>query len=130
MEIPLEKKIELLLLTHSGGMSWQKAAQQQHIALSSAWKLLQNAEKTRQRFIEYATVLDGGRPYLLWPELLTMNTDNTETPRDLRKRIRYLEAKVAYYEELAKLEGMSFAKSVKKNDCTPSETHPTEETGA
>lgn len=40
---------------------------------------------------------------------------------DLRKRIKYLEAKVAYYEELSKLEGVDLGKSVKKNAAVPSE---------
>ena len=34
---------------------------------------------------------------------------------DLRKRIKYLEAQVAYYEELSKLEGLDLKVSSKKN---------------
>lgn len=63
----------------------------------------------------------------MWPELMSMKKNERETEADLRKRIKYLEAKVAYYEELSKLEGINLDRSVKKNDAGQSEPSLKEE---
>jgi hypothetical protein len=63
----------------------------------------------------------------MWPELMTVKKNERETEADLRKRIKYLEAKVAYYEELSKLEGIDLGRSVKKNDAARSEPSLKEE---
>ncbi len=72
-------------------------------------------------------MMDGGLPYLMWPELMSVKKNEHETEADLRKRIKYLEAKVAYYEELSKLEGINLGRSVKKNDAVRSEPSLKEE---
>ena len=59
-----------------------------------------------------------------------MKKNEHETEADLRKQIKYLEAKVAYYEELSKLEGIDLSRSLKKNDVRQSKPSLKEESEA
>ena len=63
----------------------------------------------------------------MWPELMSVKKNERETVDDLRKRIKYLEAKVAYYEDLSKLEGIDLGRSIKKNAAARSEPSLKEE---
>ncbi len=115
MEIPLEAKVRILYLIEKEGLSNTQAAKSCGLKQYSYYKILKRRNKIKKLVFECSKMLDGGLPYLMWPELMSMKKEENETEADLRKRIKYLEAKVAYYEELSKLEGIDLGSSVKKN---------------
>ena len=110
MEISLEVKVHFLYLVKKCGIN-----------SGSATFFIKRKIIIKKLVSESCKIVDGGLPYLMWPELMSMKKNERETEADLRKRIKYLEAKVAYYEELSKLEGVDLGKSVKKNAAVPSE---------
>ena len=127
MEIPLETKVRVLYLTEKEGLGCRQTGKLCGIRGSSYYKILESRDRIKKFILECSKMLDGGLPYLMWPELMSVEKNEHETEADLRKRIKYLEAKVAYYEELSKLEGIDLGRSVKKNDAARSEPSLKEE---
>lgn len=115
MEIPLESKVRILYLMKTEGVVCSQAAERCGINKSSGYTIEKRKNEIKKLVFECSKMLDGGLPYLMWPELMSVKKEEHETEADLRKRIKYLEAKVAYYEELSKLEGIDLGSSVKKN---------------
>ena len=120
MEIPLETKVRVLYLIEKEGLGCSQTGKLCGIRGSSYYKILQSRDRIKKFVFECSKMMDGGLPYLMWPELMSVKKNERETEADLRKRIKYLEAKVAYYEELSKLEGIDLGRSVKKNDAARS----------
>ena len=120
MEIPLETKVRVLYLIEKEGLGCSQTGKLCGIRGSSYYKILQSRDRIKKFVFECSKMMDGGLPYLMWPELMSVKKNERETEADLRKRIKYLEAKVAYYEELSKLEGIDLDRSVKKNDAARS----------
>ncbi len=120
MEIPLETKVRVLYLIEKEGLGCSQTGKLCGIRGSSYYKILQSRDRIKKFIFECSKMMDGGLPYLMWPELMSVKKNERETEADLRKRIKYLEAKVAYYEELSKLEGIDLGRSVKKNDAARS----------
>lgn len=116
MEITLETKVRILYLMKSEGIVSGQAAKRCGIRQNSGYAIDKRKNEIKKLVFECSKMLDGGLPYLMWPELMSMKKEEHETEADLRKRIKYLEAKVAYYEELSKLEGVDLGQSSKKND--------------
>lgn len=127
MEITLETKVRILYLMKSEGIVSGQAAKRCGIRQNSGYAIDKRKNEIKKLVFECSKMLDGGLPYLMWPELMSMKKEEHETEADLRKRIKYLEAKVAYYEELSKLEGIDFGKSVKKNAAVRSKPSSQEE---
>ena len=115
MEIPLETKVRVLYLFEKEGFGSSETGKLCGIQRTSYYKILESRDRIKKLVFECSKIMDGGLPYLMWPELMSVKKNEHETEADLRKRIKYLEAKVAYYEELSKLEGIDLGKSVKKN---------------
>jgi len=127
-KIELNKKIKLLTLLSNEKMPLSKAAKITGLELCAASRIKNSEAQNIENIIkECAKVLDGGLPYLLWPELVPMKKNEKETEADLKKRIKYLEVQVAYYEELSKLEGLNLKHSSKKNDSGQSSSLSAEE---
>lgn len=120
MEIPLETKVRVLYLIEKEGLGCSQTGKLCGIRGSSYYKILQSRDRIKKFVFECSKMMDGGLPYLMWPELMSVKKNERETEADLRKQIKYLEAKVAYYEELSKLEGIDLGRSVKKNDAARS----------
>lgn len=120
MEIPLETKVRVLYLIEKEGLGCSQTGKLCGIRGSSYYKILQSRDRIKKFVFECSKMMDGGLPYLMWPELMSVKKNERETEADLRKRIKYLEAKVAYYEELSKLEGIDLGRSIKKNDAARS----------
>jgi hypothetical protein len=127
MEIPLETKVRILYLMKNEGIVSGQAAKRCGIKKCSGYAIDKRRNEIKKIVFECSKILDGGLPYLMWPELMSVKKNERETEADLRKRIKYLEAKVAYYEELSKLEGIDLGRSVKKNDAARSEPSLKEE---
>lgn len=113
--IELEKKLKTLLLLKEKHLSLGKTSKNVGLPVPTISNIKKQEGRIEHFMKEYAKLFDGGLPYLLWPEIMTMKKNEKETEADLRKKIKYLEAKVAYYEELSKLEGLDLALSAKKN---------------
>ena len=116
METSLETKVRILYLTQNEGITCGQAAKRCGLSRYAGYNILNRRDEIQKFVFECSRMMDGGLPYLMWPELLAMKKNERETEADLRKRIKYLEAKVAYYEELSKLEGIDLGQSAKKND--------------
>lgn len=116
METSLETKVRILYLTQNEGITCGQAAKRCGLSRYAGYNILNRRDEIQKFVFECCRMMDGGLPYLMWPELLAMKKNERETEADLRKRIKYLEAKVAYYEELSKLEGVDLGQSSKKND--------------
>ncbi len=116
METSLETKVRILYLTQNEGITCGQAAKRCGLSRYAGYNILNRRDEIQKFVFECSRMMDGGLPYLMWPELLAMKKNERETEADLRKRIKYLEAKVAYYEELSKLEGVDLGQSSKKND--------------
>ena len=116
MEISLEKKVRILHLVENEGLLAEQAAKRCGVPVRTGYRIVKYKDTVKTSVFECSRMMDGGLPYLMWPELLAMKKNERETEADLRKRIKYLEAKVAYYEELSKLEGIDLGQSSKKND--------------
>ena len=116
METSLETKVRILYLTQNEGITCGQAAKRCGLSRYAGYNILNRRDEIQKFVFECSRMMDGGLPYLMWPELLAMKKNERETEADLRKRIKYLEAKVAYYEELSKLEGIDLGQSSKKND--------------
>ena len=116
METSLETKVRILYLTQNEGITCGQAAKRCGLSRYARYNILNRRDEIQKFVFECSRMMDGGLPYLMWPELLAMKKNERETEADLRKRIKYLEAKVAYYEELSKLEGVDLGQSSKKND--------------
>lgn len=127
MEIPLETKVRVLYLIEKEGLCYNQAEKSYGIRRGSYYKIIKSRNRIKKFVFECSKMMDGGLPYLMWPELMSVKKNEHETEADLRKRIKYLEAKVAYYEELSKLEGIDLGRSVKKNDAVRSEPSLKEE---
>ncbi len=127
METSLETKVRILYLMKNEGIACSQAAKRCGIPRYAGYKILNRRDEIQKFVFECCKMVDGGLPYLMWPELLSMKKNERETEADLRKRIKYLEAKVAYYEELSKLEGIDLGQSVKKNGAGQSEPSLKEE---
>ncbi len=112
----IEKKVKILALLKRNQMSLAKTVRSSGQSRAAVRNVIIREKRIEKLIKDCAKILDGGLPYLLWPEMLSMKKDEKETQADLRKRIKYLEAKVAYYEELSKLEGVDLSVSAKKND--------------
>ena len=121
MEISLEKKVRILHLVENEGLAAEQAAKRCGVPVSTGYRIVKYKDTVKTSVFECSRMMDGGLPYLMWPELLAMKKNERETEADLRKRIKYLEAKVAYYEELSKLEGVDLGQSSKKNDAGQSQ---------
>jgi hypothetical protein len=109
------------------GISSYMASKRCGILSATGNEIYKRRNEVKKLIFECSKMIDGGLPYLMWPELMSMKKNERETEADLRKRIKYLEAKVAYYEELSKLEGINLDRSVKKNDAGQSEPSLKEE---
>ena len=120
MKIPIETKIKMLYLIEKEGLVVGQAAKHCGITSSCGYMIYKYKNEIKKFIFECSKMMDGGLPYLMWPELMSVKKNEHETETDLRKRIKYLEAKVAYYEELSKLEGIDLGRSVKKNDAARS----------
>ena len=127
MEIPLETKVRVLYLIEKEGLGCSRAGKLCAIRENNCYKIIKSRNRIKKFVFECSKMIDGGLPYLMWPELMTVKKNGQETEADLRKRIKYLEAKVAYYEELSKLEGLDLGRSVKKNAAARSEPSLKEE---
>ena len=127
MEIPLETKVRILYLMKTEGIFSVQAAKRCGIKEFNGYAIDKSRNKIKKLVFECSKMFDGGLPYLMWPELMSVKQNERETEADLRKRIKYLEAKVAYYEELTKLEGIDLCRSVKKNAAVQSEPSLKEE---
>ena len=127
MEIPLETKVRVLYLMKKEGIAIGQATERCGIKRSTCYAIQTRGDEIKKLISECSKMMDGGLPYLMWPELMSVKKNEHETEADLRKRIKYLEAKVAYYEELSKLEGIDLGKSVKKNAAARSEPSLKEE---
>ena len=112
----MEKKVRILHLVENEGLAAEQAAKRCGVPVSTGYRIVKYKDTVKTSVFECSRMMDGGLPYLMWPELLAMKKNERETEADLRKRIKYLEAKVAYYEELSKLEGIDLGQSSKKND--------------
>ena len=112
----MEKKVRILHLVENEGLAAEQAAKCCGVPVSTGYRIVKYKDTVKTSVFECSRMMDGGLPYLMWPELLAMKKNERETEADLRKRIKYLEAKVAYYEELSKLEGIDLGQSSKKND--------------
>ena len=121
MESNLDVKLRFLYLVEKCGLSQTQAAKMCGVSGGSGTFFIRRKNEIKKLVSESCRMIDGGLPYLMWPELMSMKKNERETEADLRKRIKYLEAKVDYYEELSKLEGVDLGKSVKKNAVVPSE---------
>lgn len=127
MRIPMETKVRILYLMQNEGIACSLAAKRCGISRYAGYNILNRRDEIQKFVFECCKMVDGGLPYLMWPELLSMKKNERETEADLRRRIKYLEAKVAYYEELSKLEGIDLGQSVKKNGAGQSEPSLKEE---
>lgn len=127
MRISLETKVRILYLMKNEGISSYMASKRCGILSATGNEIYKRRNEVKKLIFECCKMIDGGLPYLMWPELMSMKKNERETEADLRKRIKYLEAKVAYYEELSKLEGINLDRSVKKNDAGQSEPSLKEE---
>ncbi len=114
MEIPLETKVRVLYLMRDEDISIVQVAKRCRIQRCTCYAIYKRRTGIKKLVFECSKMMDGGLPYLMWPELMFVKENERETENDLRKRIRYLEAKLAYYEELSKLEGIDLERSVKK----------------
>ena len=112
----MEKKVRILHLVENEGLLAEQAAKRCGVPVSTGYRIVKYKDTVKTSVFECSRMMDGGLPYLMWPELLALTKNERETEADLRKRIKYLEAKVAYYEELSKLEGVDLGQSSKKND--------------
>lgn len=128
--IEIEKKVKLLILLKRDCLSYRSAAKEAGLKFNTVGVIKGQADRIEKNVKEYAKLFDGGLPYLMWPELVSVKKNEHETEADLRKQIKYLEAKVAYYEELSKLEGIDLGRSVKKNAAARSEPSLKEESEA
>ena len=113
--VEIEKQVNLLFMLKCKRMSLSKTAKLSGYSRGAVENVKLREKRIENLVKDCARILDGGLPYLLWPEMLEMKKNGKETESDLRKRIKYLEAKVAYYEELSKLEGLDLKVSSKKN---------------
>ena len=125
--IEIEKKVKLLILLKDNRLSYRSAAKEAGLKFNTVGVIKGQADRIEKNVKEYAKLFDGGLPYLMWPELISVKKNEHETEADLRKQIKYLEAKVAYYEELSKLEGIDLSRSLKKNDVRQSKPSLKEE---
>ena len=130
MEIPLETKVRVLYLIEKEGLGCSRAGKLCNLRDTNCYRIIKSSRRIKEFVFECSKMIDGGLPYLMWPELMSVKKNEHETEADLRKRIKYLEAKAAYYEELSKLEGIDLGKSVKKNAATRSEPSLREESEA
>jgi transposase InsO family protein len=106
MRISLETKVRILYLMKNEGISSYMASKRCGILSATGNEIYKRRNEVKKLIFECSKMIDGGLPYLMWPELMSMKKNERETEADLRKRIKYLEAKVAYYEELSKLKGI------------------------
>ncbi len=113
--VEIEKQVNLLFMLKCKRMSLAKTAKMSGYSIGAVENVKLREKRIEKIVKDCARILDGGLPYLLWPEMTEMANNGKETEADLRKRIKYLEAQVAYYEELSKLEGLDLKVSSKKN---------------
>ena len=113
--VEIEKQVNLLFMLKCKRMSLSKTAKLSGYSRGAVENVKLREKRIEKIVKDCARILDGGLPYLLWPEMTKMANNGKETEADLRKRIKYLEAQVAYYEELSKLEGLDLKVSSKKN---------------
>ncbi len=113
--VEIEKQVNLLFMLKCKRMSLSKTAKLSGYSRGAVENVKLREKRIEKIVKDCARILDGGLPYLLWPEMTEMANNGKETEADLRKRIKYLEAQVAYYEELSKLEGLDLKVSSKKN---------------
>lgn len=126
-KVEIEKQVKLLFQLRENGMSVCRTVRATGQPSGAVQNVKIHAGRIENLVKDCARILDGDLPYLLWPEMLEMKKNGKETESDLRKRIKYLEAKVAYYEELSKLEGVDLNISSKKNATAQSERFSKEE---
>ncbi len=112
--VEIEKQVNLLFMLKCKRMSLSKTAKLSGYSRGAVENVKLREKRIEKIVKDCARILDGGLPYLLWPEMTEMANNGKETEADLRKRIKYLEAQVAYYEELSKLEGLDLKVSSKK----------------
>src|SRR5574344_2097560 len=125
MRLALETKLEVLYKLSFYRNSYEAVSKELGLNFRQVKDLLSTRNKLKQQIVCYDKIIAGGLPGIIWPELYPVKSEMSE--RDMKKRISFLEAKLAYYEELARQEGIDLEAVSKKNAWKQSENRTEEE---
>lgn len=114
-EKQLEKKITILneaLLTGASANSLAKKYGMDHSQIA-VW--LRKQETIVQECLVYVKLADEGKFQILLEKNGMAKDENKKTLKDYKRENEYLKTKLAYYEELAKQDGVDLTNPSKKN---------------
>ena len=122
MKLTLETKLEVLYKLSFYRNSYEAVSKELGLSFQQVKNQITFRNDLKQQIACYDKIITGGLPGIIWPELYPVKSEMSE--RDMKKRIGFLEAKLAYYEELAKQEGVDLEEVSKKNVWRQSEKRP------
>src|SRR5574344_842855 len=125
MKLTLETKLEVLYKLSFYRNSYEAVSKELGLSFQQVKNQITFRNDLKQQIACYDKIITGGLPGIIWPELYPVKSEMSE--RDMKKRIGFLEAKLAYYEELARQEGIDLEAVSKKNALKQSENRTEEE---
>lgn len=114
-EKQLEKKITILNEALLTGASANSLAKKYGMAHSQITVWLCKQETIVQECLDYVKLADEGKFQILLEKNGMAKDENKKTLKDYKRENEYLKTKLAYYEELAKQDGVDLTNPSKKN---------------
>lgn len=112
----LERKFSILSEAAMKGKPITELAGKYQVSYQLIARWIKQGKSDVQDCLIYVKIADEGKFQPLLERYGMKKEDTSRTMHDLQRENEYLKAKIAYYEELAKLDGIDLAAASKKND--------------